>query len=592
MGREEYPRPEFRRAAYLLLNGTWQFDWDDQMTGLDTDWMIPERILPQTIQVPFCFESPLSGIGDTHMHPAVCYKRCFTLPEEWDGKRILLHFEAVNYECRVFINGYPAGGHIGGHVGFSLDITQWVSAGENELSVWVRTPYTQQDIPRGKQFWEPQPRGVWYTRTSGIWQSVWLEPVSPVHLQAVRFTPNVDAGTVSVDGCLSQMEENLELDIRISFQGQLLTAASIAVSRPEFHVALDVFQGDCCREGVLGGALCWSPEHPRLLEVSLVLQNRETERDRVATYFGMRKIHTENGQLYLNNMPLYLPMVLDQGYWPDGLMTAPSDEDFRRDILMAKKLGFLGCRKHQKIEDRRFLYWADTLGFLVWEEMPACWVFSERSREDTMNELLAAVRRDYNHPSIIAWVPLNESWGVPAVRTDCRQQAYSLALYYRLKAEDSTRLVIGNDGWEQTATDVCTIHQYYRGPDEDGPAYREYAEPMADRRRLLDTTASGFPLFAQTYEYQGQPIMISEFGGIACCPHTTTEEAWGYTETDDPEQLLTLYRRAVKPILDSPCIVGFCYTQLTDVQQEKNGLLTEGRQSKCPPDKIALINKS
>ncbi len=591
MSRNEYPRPDFRREEYLLLNGDWQFGWDEEGTGLDGVWMFPGRTLPLTIRVPFCFESSLSGIGDPSLHRAVCYKRLFSVPVRWRERRTLLHFEAVNYDCTIFINGQIAGRHSGGFTGFSLDITRWLVEGENDLSVWVCTPFDRQDIPRGKQFWESKPRGVWYTRNSGIWQSVWLEPVSSQYIESIRFTPDVDRGTVLMEGKLSKAAEGTELAVAISYAGNALVSARLALRGQTCRAEWDVFQGDCLREGVLNSSLCWSPEKPRLLDVTLSLYAYGEEQDRVTTYIGMRKIHAKDGRVYLNNLPIYLTLVLDQGYWPDGLMTAPEDEDFRQDILLAKAMGFNGCRMHQKIEDRRFLYWADKLGFLVWEELPACWEFSECARESTHRELLEAIRRDYNHPSIIAWVPLNESWGVPAIRNCKKQQAHCLSLYYAAKAEDNTRLVVGNDGWEQTETDLCTLHQYYRGANDEETAYLRYSEYIRNTQALLSPGYSEFPPFAEGFSYQGQPILITEFGGIACRTATSDREGWGYTETDTPQQLLHLYGMAIRPILDSPHIAGFCYTQLTDVQQEQNGLLTESREYKCPPEKIAVIHQ-
>ncbi|XCB29027.1 glycoside hydrolase family 2 TIM barrel-domain containing protein [Arcanobacterium hippocoleae] len=337
------------------------------------------------------------------------------------------------------------------------------------------------------------------------------------------------------------------------------------------------------------GNYLWSPEYPNLFEVTLELTDGESQNiiDTVHTYFGLRKIEAKNGMIYLNNRPYYQKLVLDQGYWPQGLLTAAHDDDYRKDIELAKAMGFNGCRKHQKLEDPRFLYWADTLGFLVWEEGSSAPLFSPRSVQRVSQEWTEIIQRDKSHPSIIVWVPLNESWGVPSINNSSSQQHYSQALYHLVKSLDSTRLVDSNDGWEQTVTDICAVHNYCHGEVGDIKQYAEFAHSISDAHALVNYSLNGREIFASGFSYMGQPIILSECGGIASAEDT---DGWGYTTVATAEAFLEEYRRLIGAIYSSQSLWGFCYTQLTDVEQEKNGLLNYDRQPKCSLEELKKIN--
>lgn len=292
--------------------------------------------------------------------------------------------------------------------------------------------------------------------------------------------------------------------------------------------------------------------------------------------------------VYLNNRPYYQKLVLDQGYWPEGLLTAPTDEDFKKDIELTKEMGFNGCRKHQKVEDPRFLYWADKLGFLVWGECAASPYYSETAAARLTKEWVEIVERDYNHPSIVTWVPVNESWGVPTIRTNKQQQNHSLALYHLIHSLDATRLVISNDGWELTKTDICAIHNYNHGRKEETAKYEYYKESLATKDQMLKSQPAHRGIYANGFSHEGEPILLTEFGGIGF--KVGEDAGWGYTSVKTEEEFVEDYRRIMEAVYASKILHGYCYTQLTDVEQEINGLLTYNREPKCDLKKIREIN--
>lgn len=591
MKRSEYPRPQFVRKEWLCLNGTWDFSFDDSNRAASEHWERDSFELQQKIEVPFCFESKLSGIQDTSMHDRIFYKRHFTIPKSWEGKRILLHFEAVDYQCRVFVNEKLCALHTGGNCGFCTDITDYLKPGEQSLAVAVYDPAQDETIPRGKQFWEEKNASIWYTRTSGIWQSVWLEPVEDIHISHIRFTPDIDHDTVLLEAEFSDFAEKMYLETEITFQGELICQDRFLVNNKHIfqrsiHLAKDhIFYRD-----VHGNCRYWSPEHPALYDVTLRLVVSDQEKDRVNSYFGMRKIHTENGITYLNNRPYYFKLVLDQGYWKDGILTAPSDEDFVTDIRLMKEMGFNGCRKHQKVEDARFLYHADTMGFLVWGEMASSCLYTQQGVCNYAAEWFDIIRRDYNHPSIVAWVLFNESWSVPNIGLDQQQQSQTMGMYYLVKSLDPTRFVISNDGWEMTKSDICAIHNYSHGSSDEPGKQEFFKRTMQDKNILLSCTHAGRSVYAKGYSYTNEPILITECGGINY--HSERNGCWGYTNADSENDFLRQYKHIIHSIQQSDLIYGFCYTQLSDVEQETNGLLTYERVPKCAPAKIKEINCS
>lgn len=564
--RGEYPRPQFVRREWMPLNGKWDFSFDEERYD-------------KTITVPFAYQAPLSGIGEKAFHSTVWYRRSFAVPAAWQGKRVLLHFGAVDYECEVWVNGTHAARHLGGQVGFSADITDALLPGENTLRVRAEDDHALLDIPRGKQFWKENSESIFYTATTGIWQSVWLEPVAPAHMEQVRITPLYDQKAVRFEYQLAGSAAGAVLEAEISFEGRPAAAAAVTANSPQgaFSVSLEE-----TALGVwnAGEELVWTPETPRLFDVKFRLLQGGRPVDEAASYFGMRKVSVENGRFLLNNRPYYQRLLLDQGYWPGGLLTAPSDEAFITDIKLAKAMGFNGVRKHQKVEDPRFLYHADRMGLLVWGEIGSGYTYSNRLAGRLMEEWVQAVQRDYNHPCIVAWTPLNESWGVQEIAHSPCQQQFCRAMAAMTKALDATRPVSDNDGWEHVCGDLLTIHDYEAREEVLAARYASAAAALASQ-------PAARPLYVPGSGCGGEPILVSEFGGISFAK--CGEEGWGYSSAQNEEDFLRRYEAVVRPLLASPCVQGFCYTQLTDVEQEINGLLTYDRQPKAALEKIRRI---
>ncbi len=573
--RAEYPQPQFERADWLTLNGPWQFAFDDTNTGLDENWAAGTRAFGRTITVPFAFEARLSGIGDTAFHPWAWYRRAFTVPAAWKGRRVLLRFGAVDYHATVWVNGVRAGEHEGGNTPFAFDVTPMLASGSNTVTVRAFDPPTDRYIPRGKQYWEPQSRSIFYTRTSGIWQPVWIEAAGDSYLEQVRTTAALD-GTVRFEARILRAQPNLELVARIRDRDREVATASGVAAGPRVTVAAAVTN-----------PRWWSVGSPNLYEVTFELRRDGKALDRVSSYFGFREVGVEGNRMTLNRNPIYPKLVLDQGYWPDGILTPPTDEAIQFDINAAKAMGFNGARKHQKVEDPRFLYWADKLGFLVSGEMANAYLFDDQYVARFTREWTEAVERDYNHPSIVIWAPLNESWGTPNPR-DPRQANHLKALYTLTKSLDATRLVIDNEGWEHTdMTDLFAIHDYARSGDIIAEKYKDLGKPGA---RVPDNARAAL---IPGYQYNGTPVYLSEFGGIAFIPpgHEVPKEAWGYSGVEKtPQQALQRLRGLYEAIARNPAFAGLCYTQLTDVEQEVNGLLTYDRKMKFDAKEVKAIS--
>ena len=587
--RLEYPRPDFVRVSYRNLNGTWKFDFDDTDMGISEKWF-EVHDYSRSIQVPFAYQAPLSGIDDRTFHDILWYETETEVSAE-ENEDVLLHFGAVDYIADVYINGSHACTHEGGDTPFTVCISDYVRKGKARISVRAFDPCEDETIPRGKQFWMEKEAGIWYTPTSGIWQTVWMEKVSKRRIDTVRFLSRFDEGMEEMRIYLHGDVNGLSLQTRILLDGDLFFESVTGNLHTENKVIADLIQNHIFRTNFHNPGISWTPEHPTLFDVEMtLLDERGNVLDHVNSYFGFRKVHTESGMIYLNNKPYYQKLVLDQGYWPEGLLTPPGDEAIRLDIENAKRLGFNGARKHQKAEDPRFLYWADRLGYLVWAEVASNPTFGERQVRRGMHLWSEIVERDYNHPCIIAWVPLNESWGVPGIHADRQQQHYSQALYHFLHSIDPTRLVISNDGWEATETDILAIHNYEHGADPASPEAADFAEMLQDRSQIFHRPCGGWDALAQGFEDNGAPIVLSEFGGIGFDVNSTEEEAWGYTTVNTAEQFEKEYRRVLDAVMASPFLAGFCYTQLTDVMQEVNGLLTYDRRFKCDPEKIAEAN--
>jgi beta-galactosidase/beta-glucuronidase len=582
--RAEYPRPQLRRARWENLNGVWRFKIDDGDRSRWRGWqdvsaaqlLSGEGPLAGQIVVPFCPESQLSQVADPAFHDVVWYARTVATPAHGAHERVLLHFGAVDYAAEVWVNGKFVVAHEGGYTPFSADITDALRATENTLVVRATDPGADPTIPRGKQDWREHPAHMFYSRTTGIWQTVWLEVVDAIHVAELRLTPDLAAGALTVMICLNGWLPGTAVRLTATIDGSVRGTTTVALASAEAEVGL-----------ALGGGPLrpWSPEHPDLYDLRVeILDAAGHVRDDVRSYFGMREIKVAGDRLLLNGEPLFLRLVLDQGHWPDGLMTAPSDGALRRDIELAIAMGFNGARKHQKIEDPRWLYWADRLGFLVWVEMPNAHQYSPRAVQRTVREWCEVIARDYSHACVIAWVPLNESFGCRTRPDDAHswpgpfQASYATALYSVTKALDSTRPVLSNDGWEHTTSDLCTVH--------------DYGEPAALGRRFMSRSTVLAPqdhlppLYADGYGYEGQPIVASEVGGIFV---GAEPGGFGYAVASDLHALEGRLDALVAALLSGGVLSGFCYTQLTDVEQEQNGLATSDRSPKLDPEQVRRI---
>ena len=588
--KKEYPRPQFKRDQWLNLNGEWEFDFDDGNLGVKEEWYRGTTDFGQTICVPFVYQSKASMIGDTTPHDIVWYKRSFDLDIK-EGQLAILHFGAVDYVADIYINGNHVRNHVGGNTSFHMDITPYLKKGTGQqLVVRAYDPHDDESIPRGKQFWEAESRSIWYTNSTGIWQTVWLEVVSARYLEQARFTPLFDEGRVRIEARLNRDCSGLQLNYTIAMKGTLIAQGMLQFVNEHLDFDVELIQNHIFRTNYHEPGFCWTPENPNLFDVCFQVIGSQGEIiDEVKSYFGLRKVHTEKGMVYLNNKPYYQKLVLDQGYWPDGLMTAGDDEALKKDIILAKEMGFNGCRKHQKTEDPRFLYWADKLGYLVWGECAATAVYTNKAAERLMNEWTEIIERDYNHPCIITWVPLNESWGVPAIHYSRQQQHFSQTMYHYLHALDTTRLVVSNDGWDMTETDICAVHNYSHGEKDEPQKYQCFKTSLASLEGILKPASTVQSVYAGSFSHQGEPVMLTEFGGIGFA--AAQEQGWGYTSASSEDEFVDEYKRVMEAVFASGILWGFCYTQLCDVEQEINGLLTYERNPKCDIKRIRTINE-
>jgi beta-galactosidase/beta-glucuronidase len=580
--RPEYPRPQFVRPEWKNLNGEWEFAFDDDERGLEEGWQDGRR-LPYKIVVPFPYQSELSGIGDKSIHECVWYARSFEVEEGWKGRDLLLNFGAVDYRTTVWVNGHEVGHNQGGHVPFTFDIAPYMRDGENRLTLCVvdrQNPHQ----PRGKQSSTGLPHDIDYYCTTGVWQTVWIEPVPSIRIEELRITSRAQKNLIFISVYLHAPSSDWRILAEALEGGRVVARADERTAVATGWLTLTI-----------PFAKLWSPESPYLYDLRVQLYDDDLLLDEVASYAGLRSIEMREGRVLLNGEAVYLKMVLDQGYWPDGLLTAPSDEALQSDVGWAKTFGFNGARKHQKIEDPRWLYWCDRLGLLVWGEMPNGREWSSLAEEQLAAEWKRAVRRDYNHPCIIAWVPVNESMGFPDLGHEHPgQYAFIERMVSGTRRIDPTRPVVDNDGWEHTdITDICAIHDYT--PTARGLRER-YGATLESGELPPKVWIGEKPLFARGSRYRGQPIVLSEVGGFLMIPRELPPEERDmlyrfYGSVDTNEELVSKYRDLMEGIASLQFLAGFCYTQLTDIEQESNGLLTYDRRAKVAPERIAEIHR-
>jgi Glycosyl hydrolases family 2, TIM barrel domain/Glycosyl hydrolases family 2, sugar binding domain len=575
-----YPRPQLERAAFTSLNGLWDFMIDAESVSRQPH----EPQWGSKIRVPFSPETAASGIGDTGFYNTCWYRREFEPPELNAGDRLLLHFGAVDYQATVWVNGQIAGSHQGGYTPFTFDITELLKD-EPVQTLVVRADDDPADLskPRGKQDWQLTPHSIWYPRTTGIWQTVWLERVAQTYIGALRWTPNLERWEIGFEvWTCGAPRDDLRCIVELRGAGKLLAYDSYTVLAGEVHrrIALSDPGIDDYRNELL-----WSPSTPTLITAKIRMETLAGDvLDSVESYTALRQIGVQGEKFVLNNRPYKLRMVLDQGYWPESGLTAPDDDTLHRDVQLAKAMGFNGVRKHQKLEDPRFLYWADHLGLLVWEEMPSAYRFTRASVTRLTREWSEAILRDVNHPCIVAWVPFNESWGVPDLPTMPAQRHCVQALYHLTKTLDPTRPVVGNDGWESVATDIIGVHDYDHDPSRILTRYG-----AGDIPQLFKREQPAGRLLSLSEHASDQPIMISEFGGIAFSPDLL--RTWGYSRAQTAEDLANRYLELLRAVRSIPFLAGFCYTQFADTYQEANGLLFPDRTPKFPLEAIALATR-
>jgi len=551
--RKEYPRPQFRRYNWQRLNGEWEFGFGEKEN------------YDRKINVPFSYQWEASGIGDKAVHDTVWYKRTFKIDRENKGKRAFLCFNAADYETDVWVNGNHAIKHIGGFTPFKADITQYLKDGENEITVrCIDTLETS--VPRGKQSWTGEPFTCFYYPNTGIWGSVWIEFFNEDCIENYSLQSDIDNRRVYgyIETLYSKADE---AEIILTFRGKVLKKQKFSLDgkRTNYSISLADNAFDF-------GELLWWVDNPNLINVDYVLYKDNKAVDRAHTRIGLRKISIENGKICLNGRPLYQRLILDQGYWNESGLTPPSAEALKKDIELSKAMGFNGARKHQKLEDPYYYYYAEELGFLVWAEMPSAYTFCDKEVKAITQEWQEIVNAAKNFTSVIAYVPLNESWGTREIKTNKEQQNFTRSLYYLTKSIDDTRIISTNDGFETIEeSDILGIHDYdIKNAEEFSVKYNGNYDGMYPQ---------GWALFADGHKYKGQPVLLTEFGGIAFVSEQKGE-AWGYGNgAKNAEELLERLEQLINGIAQTE-FQGYCYTQLTDVQQEVNGLLYADRTPK------------
>ena len=579
---KDYPRPQFVRKEWQILNGEWNFVFDDEDKGESNKYFLdfPKRI---KINVPYTYETKLSGIKDENIHYIVWYNRKLDLTKEQiNGNKLILNFEGSDYKTKVWVNGNFVGENEGGYARFSFDIEKYVINGENDITVKVEDSLSKNQ-PRGKQRYKKESWKCWYVQTTGIWKTVWIEWVSKKYIKHIKNTPCIceDKIKLEVETSLNEQDfenKNYYIGAEISFNGQILNIVKEKLNANYYELKMELYKKDI--EQIPQKS---SPNSPNLYDITYKLYCEDVMVDTVYSYFGIREISIKENKIFLNNEELYLKMILDQGYWKDTHLTPPNEESLIKDINSILEFGYNGIRKHQKIEDEKFLYWCDVKGVLVWNEMANFYSFSDMSIQIFTKEWIKVVKQNYNHPSIITWVPINESWGFPELKSNKQQQNFLNSIYYLTKAIDNTRPVISNDGWEHTISDIITIHDYVQEGNLLSLTYNEKISEVLNNKREFNNHY----LFANGYEYKGQPIIISEYGGTSI----KSEKGWGYGEqAKDENDFIKKFEELTLAIQKMPMITGYCYTQLTDVQQEVNGLMDEDRKYKIDPSIIKNIN--
>ena len=580
------PNPQFVRPGWTDLSGVWHFAFDDADTGLaERRYLHPERFA-ERITVPYPPESRLSGIHETGFHPWLWYARQFTVPALATGERLRLCFGAVDYSAMVWVDGTRVGEHSGGQTPFSFDITDALGSGDEHWIV-VRAEDDPHDAeqPRGKQDWRAEPHGIWYERTSGIWQPVWLETTPAIRIESIRWGFDAAKWAVDFEIALSQRSApGSELAISFEHGDRHWPGMRIDAIGREISGSISLLGS---REIMELRTALWSPEHPNLIGATVTLTAPGQPEDVVESYLGLRTIETTPRGVLLNGSLRYLRMVLHQAYWPESQLVAPSPEALEREADLILALGFNGARIHQKVEDPRFLWHADRKGLLLWGEMANAFTFSDRGVDRLEHEWREVVKRDRNHPSIIAWVPYNESWGVNELSRSERQKHAVASAYHLTHRIDGSRPVVGNDGWEQVEADLFTIHDYSWN---ERLLERRYKDAAGIELAMGTHFPGNRPLVTDRFDPAGKPVIVTEYGGVSYAPESG-EQWYGYGTVRSQAEFIQRYADLTGALTRSDILAGFCYTQLADTLQETNGLLTESREPKAPFETLSAITR-
>lgn len=573
---KNHPNPQWTRPDWIDLNGPWLFKFDPNNQGIKESWYhgfdSAEKIL-----VPYNYQSPKSNIDYTNHIEVVWYQK--NLEHVAHDKRVLLHLEGSDFKTDVYLNGHHIKTHIGAYQRHTTDITNYLKNTDNVLVIRVEDSFDAQQ-PRGKQRWKTPSYECFYIETSGIYKPVWLEYVGHSYLKHSKLTPEADQFLLHAEHQIDGDLTHVKLEAKILFDGQVIHQSIQDVNRSFFLASYDIKTDSQTMKLHM-----WHPNHPNLYDVVFTLYKDDLVVDQVTTYFGVTKWQSQGKTIYLNAVPIYLKMILDQGYFGDGHLTATEDE-LKQDVEIMKTLGYNGVRKHEKIEDQRFHYYCDILGLVAWAEMPSFYAYSDQANRYFANQWPQIIKQLYNHPSIMTWVIINESWGVIDIATNKKQQTFVDGLYFLTKSYDQNRFVVSNDGWEHTHSDLITLHNYRETYHELKNAYKHIDD-------ILNNCKQGSLLpkapLVTGYPYQGQPLILSEFGGIAF--DKDTSKGWGYgNSVKSEDEFIDKLSEQMKAILENQALSGYCFTQLTDVQQEVNGLLTEDRRYKVDPKKIKSLN--
>lgn len=567
--KKDFPRPDFRRRDWQNLNGEWDFAFGHK------DEINPGKVVfDKHIIVPYVYQSKLSGVQSSEKVETVWYKKKFEITSNLKNKNLRLVFGAVDYYCEVWFNSNYLGSHTGGYTQFEFNISKFIVKGVNEIILKVRDNFDR-FMPRGKQYCEQIPDRCWYEASTGIWQTVWIEGTGSTKIEHAMISPDIKNKCATMEYYIKNISQNMSLKTQLSFKNTIIHTNEYSINSKVGKITIDIRETDFVDERHY-----WSPENPNLFDLHLILLQDGVIVDEVSTYFGMRQIEVRDGVIMLNNKPYYQKLILDQGYYADSFLTPPDMDAFIKDINLAKEYGFNGLRRHQVISDPRFYYYADLMGILVWEELPSGYEFCFKELEAFYTQSIDIIKRDFNHPSIIVWCPMNESWGIRNVRYDKKQQAFVKALYHMFKSFDSTRLVTCNDGWEIVGGDICAQHNYFQGGDT-------FKKQITDINNYTKGAVSGCRMsIADGEELGNTPIILSEFGGISFL----SDNGWGYCgAVKDEQEFFERFESMIDAIYNTDFLQGFCYTQLTDVFQETNGVVKFNRDSKVSAERFKKI---